>query len=433
VNVINDFDQIDFSSYDADGDGIDEFFLFSHGNSSIIVLDSDGSELGSLDLENSLNPLPVLRWEAGIADDVNNDGQIEIITGALFNTSFSARNLLSAPLEQGSELETIATAYQHLFFPLPALDYDGDGAREFLIAFRDSTLGNTQIGGGILAFPTDSAVQKWVITPPGPAKSIVLSAAIGDLDQDNRPEVCYYFSNFQNSGLTCTSMHGQFQAWVDNQLPSVEFSIGDVNDDGLKEIIAFNRKTSGLAEVVSLSARDGKLLWISEDVFSRRSLFAFSDTNIWILNPTINSSLTKMDGLTGSVFEKYPDVGYIGIGAANDEIYFSRRDSVGIIDQGTGAVREVLYQSDNNATIERFGVSQNGDFFFIQERPSGGGAPTGIVLSSSGQPIYSFKTNIENFYLDNFGRVVVTNTLGAEMYSSDAIDILFASEFDTIF
>ena len=217
------------------------------GGPLLIVGNSDGT-LHCVDAQKGTlvwkQEVGTIQWGNAIWADVDGDGRDEALAGTEDQGVFCFRadgsRLWANRGEDGGQRFQIRC-------PIAASDIDGDGKAEIFFASKR----------GVVCLSGDGSIQWETYTGDDFSSSVV----VADADADGKAEV--FSCSMKNSALFCFDARSGSVRWRSplfaetDVYPGSAIAVGDIDHDGLAEIVAADKGGS-----VYCFACDGSLLWV---------------------------------------------------------------------------------------------------------------------------------------------------------------------------
>jgi len=229
--------------------------MFHHDKENTGVSRLQG-ELNQYNLKWSVQPS--LRIDAGpVIDDVNNDGEMEVIVGT------TNGRLVCISGGNGSILWNINLFPYCIYTECGIADFDLDGKKEIMVPSRGYLVHciNGEDGSILWTLPIED--------------QIVSAINYADLDNDGKLEIV--FGGWQNGNcIYCLNGEDGSTLWKISGTSGVRVSTGiaDIDEDGKLEVIACSQN----GYVYAINGEDGSILW---------TYYVTNPTTYWLTAPSI--------------------------------------------------------------------------------------------------------------------------------------------------
>ncbi len=248
-----------FAIGDLEGDGREELIYADSQSGPVHVLDLMTQE----ELWSVWNPLSgVLRIALG---DLNHDGESEIVFGGGHYSTGPDRLLIIDPALQTIEWESVDMS--GATFGLDAADIDGDGEMELVAGALFSE--STYAGGRYLALNALTGRAEYLSESKS---SSMWRLAVADVNDDGRVEICFASGNSNQGSIACDdwSTHAEiWQAPLGSGQRAGALRAADLDGDGEQNLVVSTVKSDSSGAGVFVRAYEGQAgIWTSPNLAS---------------------------------------------------------------------------------------------------------------------------------------------------------------------
>ncbi len=330
----------DVEQGDANGDGILDLY-YARGGSVVLRFGNGDGTFGS---ENTAYTFGKFDTIVAIAvGDFNNDGFVDVTGGDSDGDFF-----LATSDGDGTFTETYEpfTAVGYLLSDLEVADYDGDGNLDIFAVQEGNTYNSSvMFGDGAGDFSSNTSI----------AQNKIDDATIGDFDGDGTIDLATSWGTvttvfFNNGDQT-------FQGGEVVGTASAGVSSGDINGDGVDELVTFNGATIVTHTYEEGSFSQDQTLTQETPVTAVTFADIDIDGNLDLLSLENNKSVHVRFNTDGIIGEEYSSK---TIGTGLDSIAIGDFNGDGVSDlsaSGTGGLYVSIGDSEESNTIDPIDIS----------------------------------------------------------------------------
>ncbi len=246
-----------FSLADLEGDGLTELIYADSQNGPVHVLDlQTQSELWSV-----WNPLSgALRIAMG---DLNHDGEMEIVFGAGHYSSGPDRLVVVDPALRTVVWESVDVSGS--MFGVDVGDVDADGVVELV---GGALFSESRYAGGKYLFFDDLAGRVEFTSEPN--SSAIWRLAVADIDSDGRGEICFSSALPLLGFVSCHDSHTHAEIWQaplgSGQRVGAMRAV-DLDADGADDLVVSTTRSDSSGAGIFVHAYEGEeVVWSSQNL-----------------------------------------------------------------------------------------------------------------------------------------------------------------------
>ncbi|MGB3654038.1 MAG: FG-GAP-like repeat-containing protein [Rivularia sp. (in: cyanobacteria)] len=259
-----DFEIYDVALGDVNGDGRQDIVTansyYSDGRVSVLLNEGDGTFADSTDYTVDTSP------DSLTLGDVNGDGRLDIVTANYYYYENGLSVLLQNEDGTFSDNTNYTTGGDVRSVVLG--DADGDGFLDLLAANYDNDSVSVLLNKGDGTFKTETETETTEYDSEFTSKSVI----VGDINQDSIPDTLIL--SYENTvAARLGNGDGTFTPEINSTIGTSntfleQVALGDVNGDGLPDLVAVSNNFDGITENLSVLLGNGNGTFDSESKYA---------------------------------------------------------------------------------------------------------------------------------------------------------------------